>query len=119
MAVVIVKVGAVRHGSCGRAAGVSQGVDSIAGMAVGDVAFANSTSWAAVVVVLLGGGRAANLLKGLAVVTSYFDSIFCGGELLAFFLPLAFCLQSSSSICSAKVSSCSLWVAGSVWSIFC
>ena len=82
------------------------------------MAFANSTSWAAVIAVLSGGGKAVNLQEDLAVMTNCFNNVW-DGELLAFFLLLAFCSQSSSLVCSVRVSSCSLWVAGSVWRILC
>ena len=71
------------------------------------------------VIVLLGKSGAAKLLEGPAIVTGHFDSVFCGGRPLDFFLPLAFCLQSFSSISSAMVSSYFLWVANSVWHILC
>ena len=53
-------------------------------MAVSDVIFAGSMSWAAVVIVLLGEIGAANVLEDPAVMTSRFDSVFWGEGPLAF-----------------------------------
>ena len=52
----------------------AQGADGVVGMAVGNLIFAGSASWSAVVVVLLGGSGAANLLEDLAVGMRHCDS---------------------------------------------
>ena len=62
---------------------LAQGADGVAGMAIGDLIFPSLASWLAVVVTLLGGSKAANLLKNLAIVTGRFDGVCCAAKLFS------------------------------------